>query len=194
MEAEIFRRAQQIQEVNNQLRIELEARKRAEEIFQALVRSTVNVGEEFFRSLVLELAKSLRVRYAFIGCVLPDNPGRVGTIALCADVLNQRTCFFPRNVQRLFPNDQLLADMGIDAFFGTALRGADGKPLGVVVALHDRPMQETDLVKNIMVLAAERTAVEIERLRSEGARRWPRWMPPWTARSSSIPRRCGSAT
>jgi len=184
MEAEIFRRAQQIQEVNNQLRIELEARKRAEEIFQALVRSTVNVGEEFFRSLVLELAKSLRVRYAFIGCVLPDNPGRVGTIALCvdgtiaenfeydladtpcADVLNQRTCFFPRNVQRLFPKDQLLADMGIDAVFGTALRGADGKPLGVVVALHDRPMQETDLVKNIMVLTAERTAVEIERLRS----------------------------
>ena len=134
MEAEIFRRAQQIQEVNNQLRIELEARKRAEEIFQALVRSTVNVGEEFFRSLVLELAKSLRVRYAFIGCVLPDNPGRVGTIALCvdgtiaenfeydpadtpcADVLNQRTCFFPRNVQRLFPKDQLLADMGIARF------------------------------------------------------------------------------
>jgi PAS domain S-box-containing protein len=190
MEAEIFRSAQQIQEVNNQLRIELETRKRAEETFQALVRSTVNAGEVFFRSLVLELAKSLRVRYAFIGCILPDNPGRVGTIALCvdgaiaenfeydladtpcADVLHKQTCFFPRNIQLLFPKDQLLADMDIDAFFGATLRGADGKPLGVVVVLHDRPMQkETDLVKNIMVLAAERTAVEIERLRSDGAMR-----------------------
>lgn len=190
MEGEIFRSAQQIQEVNNQLRIELETRKRAEETFQALVRSTVNAGEVFFRSLVLELAKSLRVRYAFIGCILPDNPGRVGTIALCvdgtiaenfeydladtpcADVLHKQTCFFPHNVQLLFPKDQLLADMGIDAFFGATLRGAEGKPLGVVVVLHDRPMQkETDLVKSIMVLAAERTAVEIERLRSDGAMR-----------------------
>ena len=41
MEAEIFRRAQQIQEVNNRLRIELEVRKRAEDTFQALVRSTL---------------------------------------------------------------------------------------------------------------------------------------------------------
>jgi PAS domain S-box-containing protein len=189
MEAEIFRRAQQIQEVNNQLRIELEARKRAEETFQALVRSTVNAGEAFFRSLVLELAKSLRVRYAFIGCVLPDNPGRVRTIEVCvngtiaenfeydladtpcADVLHQQTCFVPRNVQQLFPKDQLLADMGIDAYFGAALRGAEGKPLGLIVALHDQPMEETELVKTIMTLAAGRTVVEIERLRSETAMR-----------------------
>ncbi len=187
MEAEIFRRVQQIQEVNNQLRMELEARKQAEEIFQALVRSTINAGEAFFRSLVLELAKSLRVRYAFIGCVLPDNPGRVRTIAVCvngtiaenfeynladtpcADVLHQQTCFVPRNAQQLFPKDQLLADMGIDAYLGTALRSAEGKPLGLIAALHDQPMEETELVKTIMALAAGRTVVEIERLRSETA-------------------------
>jgi PAS domain S-box-containing protein len=89
----------------------------------------------------------------------------------CADVLHQQTCFVPRNVQQLFPKDQLLADMGIDAYLGTALRGVEGKPLGLIVALHDQPMEETELVKTIMALAAGRTVVEIERLRLETAMR-----------------------
>src|SRR5256712_8123725 len=66
MEAEIFRRAQLIQEVNNQLRTELEARKRAEEALQK--------SEERFRA-VAETATDAIVSADKRGHITYFNPG-----------------------------------------------------------------------------------------------------------------------
>src|SRR2546426_4571034 len=66
MEAEIFRRAQLIQEVNNQLRTELEARKRAEEALQK--------SEERFRA-VAETATDAIVSADSRGHITYFNPG-----------------------------------------------------------------------------------------------------------------------
>src|SRR5436309_1135133 len=66
MEAEIFRKAQQIQEVNNQLRAELDARKRAEEALQK--------SEEGFRA-VAETASDAIVSADKHGHITYFNPG-----------------------------------------------------------------------------------------------------------------------
>jgi PAS domain S-box-containing protein len=66
MEAEVFRRAQQIQEVNNQLRTELEARKRAEEALRE--------SEERFRA-VAETATDAIVSADNRGHITYFNPG-----------------------------------------------------------------------------------------------------------------------
>jgi len=66
MEAEVFRRAQQIQEVNNQLRTELEARKRAEEALRE--------SEERFRA-VAETATDAIVAADKSGHITYCNPG-----------------------------------------------------------------------------------------------------------------------
>jgi PAS domain S-box-containing protein len=66
MEAEVFRRAQQIQEVNNQLRTELEARKRAEEALRE--------SEERFRA-VAETATDAIVSADKLGHITYFNPG-----------------------------------------------------------------------------------------------------------------------
>src|SRR5438093_13273567 len=66
MEAEVFRRAQQIQEVNNQLRTELEARKRAEEALRD--------SEERFRA-VAETATDAIVAADKSGHITYFNPG-----------------------------------------------------------------------------------------------------------------------
>src|SRR5207247_8093340 len=66
MEAEVFRRAQQIQDVNNQLRAELDARKGAEEALQK--------SEEGFRA-VAETAADAIVSADKRGHITYLNPG-----------------------------------------------------------------------------------------------------------------------
>lgn len=161
--------------------------KRALDALRALVSTTGAFGgEEFLRELVQQLACMLQVRHVFVGEFTGDRR-RVRTLALwdsdrivdnleydlaetpCANVAGGSYCCYPRDVAAAFPNDLLLAQMGIESYMGVAVTAGDGTPIGILVVLHDRPLADTDSARHLMELFSARAGMEIIRQRHERA-------------------------
>jgi PAS domain S-box-containing protein len=160
----------------------------AEAIRLIHVATSKATGDEFFRALVRAMAEVLGTRFAFAGEVTPGT-GEVVSVAMwngeefidgfryelehtpCAAVVGGEYCQYPTNVQRAFPRDTLLVDMGIEAYFGVPIRGRDGTPLGLLVALHDEPRAPVDHLDEILAHFAARAGAELERRAVEAALR-----------------------
>jgi len=154
---------------------------------RVLLESTSGVtGSDFFRGLARGLAQALDVKSGFVGILRPDRLA-VETRAVwwddgfidnfeyalagtpCERVVGAMACFFPRDVQALFPSDEMLGQMGIHAYLGVPINGADGSPVGILVALHNSPTPEYDadaarVLGPTFALFADRARLELERL------------------------------
>jgi GAF domain-containing protein len=161
-------------------------RMRAEEAIHDLATAvSESRGDAFFLSLCHHLARTVGADFAFIGELTEAPRNGVRTLALCGptgvmenfvydlsgtpceDVVRKQPCVFPRDVQRLFPQDRVLADMGIEGYAGTPLSDAAGRPLGLMVVLYKRPLEDARKVESLLRVFAVRAASELERLRAE---------------------------
>jgi len=161
---------------------DISERKRADLAFREVVEGTAAAtGEGFFRSLVQHLAAALGIRYVFVGR-LADSES-VDTIAVwaadahaedfsyalagtpCETVVGKTLCVYPAGVAAAFPDDELLAEMAVESYIGMPLFSSAGEPLGLLVVMDDRPMEETAVGESILKIFASRAAAELERLR-----------------------------
>ncbi len=139
------------------------------------------VGEEYFKALVRNVAKYLNVKYCFIGRPLQEDTTKVQTYVVwagnqfannfvydlvgtpCKNVLDgQRVGFYSPNVAGQFPEDELLAQMGVESYLGAPVIDAKNNLLGLIVILDDLPIEEREYYSAIMELMAGRVASEIE--------------------------------
>lgn len=168
--------------------------KETEAAFRASVAGTTEVGEAFFTAVVRELARGLKVRYAIVGVLLPGPTERIRTVAVfasgqpganfeydlagtpCAKVVGHRLCHFPHGVAEQFPDDRLLADMRIQSYLGAPLFSNDGRPLGLLAVLHDRPLPFPQTAYDVLQLFSSRAAAELERIAAEECNRQLRRM------------------
>ncbi|ROR32792.1 EAL domain-containing protein [Inmirania thermothiophila] len=138
---------------------------------------------EFFVNLARQLAAVLGVRWAFVGRLV--DPSSVTTLAVvdggrpvedftyllagtpCEEVVNQGPCCYPEAVQARFPQDRLLAEMGVESYVGIPLADSTGRPLGILVGLHDAPMPPSREREPLLRIFAARAAAELERLERE---------------------------
>jgi PAS domain S-box-containing protein len=154
-------------------------------VLRSIVEGTVRgTGEEFFQSLVRHLAKALDVHYAFVAEFARVNT-RVRTLAYwtpagiadniefdlegtpCEDVVRGNLCHYPSGVQRLFPRDRGLVDLGIESYLGVPLRDDGGNVLGHLAVCDSHPMSAEPRRLYIFRIFAARAAAELERLRAE---------------------------
>ncbi|HYX68070.1 MAG TPA: PAS domain S-box protein, partial [Terriglobales bacterium] len=162
----------------------------SEERFRKLAAGTsTETGEAFFRSLVLHASEALGVTYTFVAELKPGAPEVARTLAACKNgeiipnfeydlrstpcenVVGRQLCHYPAQVSQVFPDDHLLAEMGVDAYMGTPLFGASGEALGLFVALNEKPIPNPELAQSILQICAARAATELERIRAEMALR-----------------------
>jgi len=85
----------------------------------------------------------------------------------CAQVIANRVYAHSKDVVRLFPEDTLLAEMGIHAYVGVPLRDADGRSIGILVGLFRRDLDDVELAESVLLFFAPRVALEIQQARSE---------------------------
>lgn len=160
---------------------------RAEAALRAIVIGTTATGQDFFTSLVKALAESLAARYAFVAELTDPITRKVRTYAVwadgklsdnfeydlagtpCADVMDAQACFYRSGVASLFPQDALLTQMGVDSYLGMPLSASSGEVMGLLVVLHDAPIDETLEPETILEIFASRAAAELQRLRMEEA-------------------------
>jgi PAS domain S-box-containing protein len=137
---------------------------------------------QFLEDLVVHLGQSLRVAYAFCDKVHPTAPDQVVTTALyqrgqitrniayplagspCENVLGRSLCCYPENVQALFPDDSLLGEMKAESYAGIPLWASDGRPMGLLAVIDDKPMQSHELVNTLLQIVAVRASAELERV------------------------------
>lgn len=161
-------------------------KKRVEDAIRLIAAGvSTKTGERFFQQMVESLTKLFGADYAFIGMI--DETQWVNTLVICvhgkispnmsyslagtpcANVINQSTCAYPRDVQQLFPEDRLLAEMDVEGYIGAPLFDAEGKPLGIIVVMDTKPLEHIEQVKEILEIFAARTSAELARLRAEEA-------------------------
>ncbi len=163
------------------LLIDITEQKQAHDVMEFLARATSTVDpDEFFRTCVRNLAQSYGARYAFIGLLL-DNRKSVRTQAVwagedfapnfeynlngtpCKDVLDLSKELIPRDAARLYPDDTMLSQMGVESYYGTPLIASNGRMLGLVSVMDTKPMMLTRWTAPLLGVFASRVAVEFER-------------------------------
>lgn len=85
----------------------------------------------------------------------------------CENVLDRQPCLYPEGVWRLFPEDHLLEEMGIEGYYGVPMLAPDGQMLGLLAVLHNAPLQLPDFAQEVMALAAAQAGAELARQRAE---------------------------
>ncbi|MGB8296363.1 MAG: ATP-binding protein [Polyangia bacterium] len=145
-------------------------------------------GAAFFDALTARLATVLGADVAFVGQLGLDGASMdivsvfgdgkraepfsyslAGTP--CAQVIANRVYAHSRDVVRLFPEDTLLAEMGIHAYVGVPLRDADGKSIGILVGLFRRDLDDVEFAESVLLFFAPRVALEMQQARSESVLR-----------------------
>ncbi len=148
---------------------------------QKMAECSRAVGEAFFPLMVEALAQALSVRWVLLCVVHPENRRRARTIAVwdngpgsnfeydlehtpCANIIAEGMCAYPRGIQKLFPLDTMLQDMGAESYIGAPLRSATGEVLGLLAVLDTEPIGNEQAGAELIEVFAGRAAAEIERL------------------------------
>ena len=160
-------------------------RHNVEQVMRILAQAaSLGDQDDFFISCVRNLAAVYGVKHAFIG-LLAESQKTVTTQYLwmdgqlvdnltyridgtpCEDIILQNRGLIASKVYQHYPQDHMLLEMGIESYFGAPLLSSDGKPLGLVSIMDDKPLQLTPLTEPILGVFASRIAVELERAWAE---------------------------
>jgi len=137
--------------------------------------------DDFYKACVDNLSKAYHAQYAFIGLFANENKDRIRTQAVwagnnfadnfeyelagtpCADVLNLSKELIPRDAAKLYPEDTMLVDMGVESYYGSPLMNSSGEIIGLVSVLDTEPMELTTWTAPMLTIFSERISAEIER-------------------------------
>lgn len=165
--------------------VDISERKRSELVLRTLAESGSVAEEGIFQQMVQALATSQNVRYAFIAILDKTNVNQLMTLAVWADnkiidnfiyyfsgtpcehVINNNECFFPDEVQPLFPDASLLIQMEVTSYLGVPLRNKNGKNVGLLAILDDKPMVEDLHTQDLLGSLSVRISIELERRESD---------------------------
>jgi PAS domain S-box-containing protein len=139
-------------------------------------------GSEFFDSLVSSLSANFKRNYAFVGILSGEQKSHIETLAVfgngkmidnftyllsgtpCENVLRGDICFYPKDVANFFPEDKLLAEMGIESYLGTCLYNGSGEVVGILSLMNCEPMDvgDEEIIKSTIKVFSSKVESELE--------------------------------
>jgi diguanylate cyclase (GGDEF)-like protein len=169
-------------------------RNRDDQAFRSIVKGTsAKTGNEFFQSLVRHLASALPARCAMVSEVLEGQGGKCQIIAgwngemtkklfwkqfvndqqyeashtPYEDLLSGRVSFYSEGVQKAFPNELFLKEMGAESYAGVPFFDSSLNIMGHLAVFDRRPMLDKERTISILRVFASRAGAELERQRAE---------------------------
>lgn len=155
----------------------------AEEVIEDLAWGVANhTGKAFYRLLVVHLASCLNLDYAYIGEYV-TRPERMKTLAFfnngelddsftydidhpsCQEILKSDSCRY-QSAKLDLPNDNLFAKFDAEGFYGKTLINAEGKVLGIIWVMSQKPIKNFELTQDVLQIFADRAGAEIDRSRT----------------------------
>ncbi len=169
------------------LQRDVTGRKRVEESLRVMAAvGSVRHGQTFFDSMSTQLASALQADYALIGELHAEQGlESVRTISVvvdgrladnfdydladtpCENVTACGVCSYEVGVAKLYPEDLLLTQMGVEGYVGVPLCDSRGSTLGVMAAMTRGPLRNPAFAESILQVFAARVGGELERLAAE---------------------------
>mgnify|MGYP000951477772 CR=1 FL=1 len=148
-------------------------RHRAEDLLRALTEGTAAAtGAAFFASLVQHLARALGVWRVFLAECLDSEHARARAVWMgdshaplfeypltgtpCAKVVEGETCLWARDIQRAFPDNQFMKQVGLESYLGVPMFNSDRCVIGHMVVTDRKPMPEDPLWISVLQTFAAR--------------------------------------
>ena len=164
--------------------------KNVDKLLNEIVGGTAAViGEEFFRSLVQQLAKTLDVRYAFVAVFAGSGRDRVRALSFwsptgfvegveydiagtpCEQVLQGETRLYSERVAELFPLDKPLLTMHVVSYLAMPLFDSHRNVMGHLAVFDDKPLYAEQADMSVFKIFGSRVVAELERQKIERALR-----------------------
>ncbi len=160
-------------------------RKSLEQMRSIMEGTSAHTGEDFFKSLVYQLAVSLNVKYTLV----TQNKGKMNkAIAFwkedqfasnleydtsdcpCGAVIQQKTAqVIASNFLKLYPKMTLLKELGVESYLGIPLVNSTGDVMGNLIVMDTKPLVDPSQAQMIMTIFASRAEAEIIRIQIEEA-------------------------
>jgi PAS domain S-box-containing protein len=157
-----------------------------ESILRSIVEGTAGeIGEEFFKALVKNLAAALNVHGAWVTEYFQEER-RLKAFAFwlddkwvsdyeyditgspCETVVDSRQLVhIPENVVNIYPLDKDLSQFHAVSYIGVPLPDLDGKVMGHLAVIDLKPMPKDQRILEIFQIFQSRAAAELRRLRAE---------------------------
>jgi len=147
-----------------------------------LAATTADIGHDFFRTLVKQLAEAFRVTCTMVGEMRGQDS--IQTLAFwsrgafqenvtyplrgtpCYNAAACSICHYADDVSQHFPEDLMLTDLGLRGYLGAALRSTTGEVIGVLAILHEQQLEAGELDFSLLGAFAARAGAELERIRA----------------------------
>ncbi len=147
-----------------------------------LAGTTAVTGEGFFRHFVEHLAKTYQAQYALATELVPGKTDTVKTLAFyahntqmenfeycikstpCSSVHSHGLSYFSADLQKLFPDDPDLVEMGVNSYLGMPLYSREGGKLGHICVLGANPLGEHEFAEAYLKIFSSRASAELERI------------------------------
>jgi PAS domain S-box-containing protein len=157
-----------------------------EDPLRILLEGTATVtGERFFEMLVMNLARALNTKHAWITEYIPDRR-RLKALAFWVDgvmepdfevdiddtpceavIEKAQLVHYPDDIRELFPRSAKLKELGAVSYMGVPLMDLNGSILGHLAVIDDRPMPDEPQRLILFKIFAARAAAELQRIRAE---------------------------
>jgi two-component system, NtrC family, sensor kinase len=143
-------------------------------------------GVEYLREIGKNIVDNLGARYVLIGHAVEPERTRIQTDVVrtgeafldnfdyelrntpCEQVFSgNRVCVYPKDVARLFPEDHLLEEMGVQSYIGAPVLDVSGRLQGLLVLMHDRAVENHEFCTEVVELLAMRVGAEVDRFKRE---------------------------
>lgn len=145
--------------------------------------SPTATGQEFLREAARRLSQALGSAHVYIGRLV-DAMRVEGVVyaaggelrepldyALqhtpCENVVTAGVCFYPRNVQLLFPRDKELQELGLESYLGAPLRDSFGRVIGIFWIADVKPIPNLSPIHSLFQVMAVRASHELLRDQTE---------------------------
>jgi diguanylate cyclase (GGDEF)-like protein len=142
-------------------------------------------GEEYYEAICKYIVDNFDIDYSFVGklnnfttqtvTVLSgwSHQGPIHTFDYnlkdtpCENVIKNDYALYPENVKEIFPKDELLVTMDIEAYSGIALYNKKQEPIGIFVALRKNRFKEPQKIEHILQMYLGSISAEMERYSNE---------------------------
>lgn len=105
------------------------------------------------KAFVLNGKKQANFRYP-----LPHTP--------CDNVITQRFCYYPDNVQRLFPLDIELQELNIESYLGSIFVDENNEPVGLIALMSDTELKNAAFAEHLVLVLSPSIEEELIRIRN----------------------------
>lgn len=153
-------------------------------IFKVAGSVTDSVGNRFYETLALDMTETLGASAGVVGKIqrgdetvnslayvldqkVRDNFSYSLAGTPCEQVETGEVCIFADEVQRLFPGDHALVELGAESYAGIALLDNENRRCGIISVIFREPIEDPSLVISILKIFGERVAAEMEREHAE---------------------------